>query len=608
LIRRLLRIRCLRRFRRASSQECRAKERRDPAEAWLSAPVGELWVRVKAQRHLPLATKGTVLVLLLTAAYMSVAIPDMGMSWDEHPQRSYGMWTLDWYASRNPSSLALTDQWWGMPYYGAFFDVIGGLLELVLGSANHIVLRHYLTAVFGVVGILYASRTAKALAGPTAGFFAALLLATSPRWTGHSMFNPKDIPFAGMHAAAIFYLVRIAQSLPWRWRAEAGSRECATGYEAASRSPVLWSLWAKFGLFAGLALGVRIGGLLPLCYLAALLGLWVMVVTWRSDDVRPLLAVGSRFTGGAVLSVLIAYAVGCAFWPKLLQDPIGHTRAALAVASNFPWDWPVLFQGALVPASQLPRSYLLTWFAITMPVTVAAGLFAALLFVRETCAASPFPSRMAWLVVLLATLFPPSYAIYTHAIVYDGMRQFLFLLPSICVFAGTGWMRIIDAAAKGGARTVALGALGLLALEPAAWLVRAHPWQYVYFSPLVGGLRGASWRYETDYWGLSLRQAVEWIRAHRTEFSDGPVFIDTNGPWRLVTPFLGADRMVRPRGNDEGNDEAHVFIDFYRRQAPGWHLAGRPLYVGSVYADQVPFFRILPGPLAGGRLAPGAAR
>jgi hypothetical protein len=53
----------------------------------------------------------------------------------------------------------------------------------------------------------------------------------------------------------------------------------------------------------------------------------------------------------------------------------------------------------------------------------------------------------------------------------------------------------------------------------------------------------------------------------------------------------------RRDGRQRGKDEAHLFIEFYRWKAPGWHLAGRLLYVGSVYADQVPFFRILPGAL-----------
>lgn len=70
-----------------------------------------------------------------------------------------------------------------------------------------------------------------------------------------------------------------------------------------------------------------------------------------------------------------------------------------------------------------------------------------------------------------------------------------------------------------------------------------------------------------------------------------------------MIPFLGADGMVRPRGNDE----AHLFIEFYRGRPPGWSLAGRPLHVGSVYPDQVPFFRIHLGPAAlKRRLVPGA--
>lgn len=109
------------------------------------------------------------------------------------------------------------------------------------------------------------------------------------------------------------------------------------------------------------------------------------------------------------------------------------------------------------------------------------------------------------------------------------MRHFLFVVPSMCVVAGVGWLRLFERAGAGKMRTAAMGVLVLLVLEPGVWLVRAHPWEYVYFSPLVGGLSAGSRRYETEYWGLSLRQAVEWIRAHRTEFSDGPVLIDRTG-------------------------------------------------------------------------------
>ena len=39
-----------------------------------------------------------------------------------------------------------------------------------------------------------------------------------------------------------------------------------------------------------------------------------------------------------------------------------------------------------------------------------------------------------------------------------------------------------------------------------------HPYQSIYFNRLfAGGLQGASGRFETDYWGTSYREAVEWV-------------------------------------------------------------------------------------------------
>jgi len=39
-----------------------------------------------------------------------------------------------------------------------------------------------------------------------------------------------------------------------------------------------------------------------------------------------------------------------------------------------------------------------------------------------------------------------------------------------------------------------------------------HPYESVYFNRLVaGGLRGVDGRFETDYWGNSYREGIEWV-------------------------------------------------------------------------------------------------
>ena len=48
----------------------------------------------------------------------------------------------------------------------------------------------------------------------------------------------------------------------------------------------------------------------------------------------------------------------------------------------------------------------------------------------------------------------------------------------------------------------------------ASTLVRLHPYQYLFYNPLVGGLEGASGRYVTDYWVNIMPEAVEDLEAY----------------------------------------------------------------------------------------------
>ena len=51
----------------------------------------------------------------------------------------------------------------------------------------------------------------------------------------------------------------------------------------------------------------------------------------------------------------------------------------------------------------------------------------------------------------------------------------------------------------------------LLLLPNLYWLVTLHPYQYIYYNSLVGGVQGAFRRYEMDYWGTSYRAAIEYV-------------------------------------------------------------------------------------------------
>src|SRR5207253_516890 len=121
------------------------------------------------------------------------------------------------------------------------FDLISVILGKIL-PADVYVIRHVLCAIIGVGGIAAAWATARLIAGPRAGFLAAVALTVCGPWFGTMFNHTKDIPFATAMMGATYFLLRATRDLP---------------------RPKLSHLLA-FGLLLGVALGQRATGLLML--------------------------------------------------------------------------------------------------------------------------------------------------------------------------------------------------------------------------------------------------------------------------------------------------------------------------------------------------------
>jgi hypothetical protein len=55
-----------------------------------------------------------------------------------------------------------------------------------------------------------------------------------------------------------------------------------------------------------------------------------------------------------------------------------------------------------------------------------------------------------------------------------------------------------------------------------AWTIKdmldLHPYEYAYFSPLIGSIEGARGEYEVDYWNTCQRAASIWLGSHYREY------------------------------------------------------------------------------------------
>jgi hypothetical protein len=123
---------------------------------------------------------------------------------------------------------------------------------------------------------------------------------------------------------------------------------------------------------------------------------------------------------------------------------------------------------------------------------------------------------LAWL------LLPLGGVLMLEPNVYDGLRHFLFVLPALGVLAGLGSVTVAGWLQRQGVPRPALAwvTAGALLAIPAWDLVRLHPYQMTYYNGLVGGVGGASGRYQTDYWIASYREGMLWINEQAEQKPD----------------------------------------------------------------------------------------
>lgn len=414
----------------------------------------------------------------ILAALVAVTFGDYGVTFDEDVQDQYGRFILSWYASGGADRAAV--EFLDLFYYGGLFDTLAALANLV-SPFGHFETRHLLNGIAGLVGLAGAWRLARRLGGPLAGAAAVLLLAAMPSWYGMMFNNPKDIPFAAAMVWSIHYLTLIAES-PGR---------------------VPWRVVTRFGLAAGCCLGVRIGGLLVIAYLGAVLCLPALEL--RRQPRAAAAAVAGGLVRVLLPGVALAWAVMLLVWPYAQLAPLAHPIDAYRHFSGFEPGIETLFMGEEVNEIHRPLAYLPVYLGIKLPMLVLVVLAAALGLGLSGLRRHGLPRRLVPLALGLG--FPIAFVLVTRPELYDAERHFLFLLPLLAVTCGLAVAALAERLSRA-AGVVAMTA-GLAALVPhIGKLVELHPYEYTFYNGLTGGLAGARDRFEADYWGASLTEAA----------------------------------------------------------------------------------------------------
>lgn len=481
--------------------------------------------------------RATVVWLALIGIALLATVHQAGINSDEYVHIEYGDRVLEFFLSGFKDLGALSYK--NLYYYGGLLDGVSALISLFSPTGPYET-KHYLVALIGWLGLIGTWKLADALAGRRAAFWAALLLGLLPAYLGHCFNNNKDIPFAAGYVWALYYLVLAVRAFP---------------------APP-WKMVAKLALAVGLCLSARVGGVLLWAY-AGLAGLIYLIQAWRDGGLSSVVGPAGKLIGrvGAPLALGSA-AVMLAGWPYGLVAPLRNPLHALTAFNKFPVPIGVLFNGQHYVSLDLPWTYLPVHLAIKLPeiilVLLALGLAFWLWPGRRRLAAGP-------VLVLWAALFPPTYAVVSGASLYDGIRHFLFILPPLAALAALSlerWIAWLSQRFRPSVWLIGLvAAVGLI--WPAYQSVALHPYQFVYYNSLIGGVREAQDRFALDYQQNTYREALTELIA----------YLDKEGirhkAWRFKgcdLPLAIAQYMARPGLIAVYPSDKADFVLAYRRK------------------------------------------
>jgi len=111
----------------------------------------------------------------------------------------------------------------------------------------------------------------------------------------------------------------------------------------------------------------------------------------------------------------------------------------------------------------------------------------------------------------------------------------------------------------------AIAIILLLLWNPIRHIVKNHPYEYVYFNELAGGINNAYGNYETDYYYNSTREAVEWVIAHAQKTG-----LETGNKIRVATWHSAS---VQYFFRNDTADYQVVFARWYERGNSDWDYA-----------------------------------
>jgi hypothetical protein len=432
-----------------------------------------------------------LLVALFFGAYLVLGLvvcQDYGVPWDDPRQREIGLLNCQYIEGTNQKLLSFKDK-----YYGPWFEMALVSVEKLARfdtSRKSYLSRHLMTFLLFFIGLIFFYFLCQErFKSWKVGMLGVACLVLSPRIFADSFYNTKDIPFLTLFVISMVTLTRYLNK--------------RTAFTISCH-----------GIVCGLLTGIRVPGIIVPVITVISLGVLHLSDRQTTEHRQ------SHWLRDSLLFGFFVIVVTVGVWPVLWKNPVYHFLQAVSTMSRYAWPHEVLYLGEFIKASHLPWHYIPVWMAITIPFFYIILFFSGVVQSVMTLVRGPLGSlnqtKQDLIIDLLWFFLPLILVIVGHSVVYDGWRHLFFIYPAFILLA----LRGLQALYQGGIRLVDAkiirGLFGLVVLislaGTARFMIANHPYQNVYFNWLAGTDKmGVRPQFELDYWGLSYRQALEYI-------------------------------------------------------------------------------------------------
>jgi hypothetical protein len=510
--------------------------------------------------------KYKIVVTLFFITYLfigMISFKDYGISWDENNARKRGEYSVGYVVDGDQALVTFRRK-----YHGPAFEMFLYLIERSLNLTKNIrlvyLMRHLVTFLLFFTGVWFFYLLCKRrFQSWKMGLLGSLFLVLSPRIFAHSFYNSKDSAFLAFFIISIYTMLRYLDK-----------KTLINAFFHA--------------LTCALLIDIRVGGIMVPFFTTIFLGIDLSATTIKESEGKKIIRSFFSYIILLVLFVII-------FWPALWPNPLYHFKMAVSSMSQYPWRGKVLYLGKFITSPNLPWHYIPVWIIISTPLLYSACFFIGSFAVVRSIFKNPkqfFFHKREDLICMMWFFLPLVAVIILNSVLYDAWRHMFFIYPAFLMLALVGLRSVLQyfkTNFKGLSyriiNTVFVIIVVFNLINIARFMIRYHPFQNVYFNSLAGkNMKEIKHNFELDYWGLSYRQALEYILKNDTD--DTIKIYVANAPGKYNANILSSDNRSK-LVFVENPDQAKYFLSNYR-----WHRGGYP-YQQEYYSIKVDGAKIM---------------